>query len=220
MRLPNYFHEAQLFKQGIKMVVGVDEAGRGPLAGPVVAAAVVFDSLHAVKFFYRLGARDSKKISPKTRSQLCDQIKKKCRWSVGVVTENEIDAINIFHAALKAMRETLQALELTSAAVLVDGPWRIRDLAHKQRPIVGGGGLSVAIACASIVAKVTRDAMMIDLHSKIPQYGFDQHKGYATQEHYTRLKTFGASPVHRQTFLKPGAPTMEVYGSETSISIV
>jgi ribonuclease HII len=177
------------------LLAGVDEAGRGPLAGPVVAAAVILDDEQPI-----VGLADSKKLSPRTRDRLYDEIRAKALCCcIAEATVEEIDEINILQATMLAMRRAVEGLRLKPAMVQVDGN-RIPVLTVPAQAIVGGDDLVQAISAASILAKVHRDRLCARLHEAYPQYGFDGHKGYATIEHLTALRTHGASPVHRRSF--------------------
>lgn len=183
---------------GFVHVAGVDEVGRGCLAGPVVAAAAVLAPDRYVP-----GIADSKVLTPLDRERLFDAIvDTAAAWSVAVVDAGEIDRLNIHRASLLAMRQAVTSLEPLPGFVLVDG-FRIPDLVMPQRPIAGGDRRSTAIAAASILAKVTRDRLMCELHAQDPRYGFDRHKGYATRDHLDAVARFGYSPVHRRTFRPP-----------------
>jgi ribonuclease HII len=183
---------------GFCHVAGVDEVGRGCLAGPVVAAAVVFDPRRAVS-----GVADSKTVPPAERERLYEEIAGAAvAWAAAIVSPGEIDRLNIHRASLRAMREAVMALSPLPGFVLVDG-FPIPDLVIAQRAVVGGDRKSSAIAAASIVAKVTRDRLMLALHGEDPRYGFDRHKGYATREHLDAVGRFGYSPAHRRTFRPP-----------------
>ena len=183
---------------GYAHVAGVDEVGRGCLAGPVVAAAVVLRSEE-----YVAGVADSKVLTAAERERLFEQITVAAVcWTVSIIEVDEIDRINIHKASLKAMRESILALIPLPGFVLVDG-FRIPDLLMPQRPIIGGDRRSTAIAAASILAKVTRDRIMLALHDDDPRYGFNRHKGYATREHLDAVSRFGYSPRHRRTFRPP-----------------
>ena len=174
---------------------GVDEAGRGPLAGPVVAAAVILDDLRPVQ-----GLADSKALSPARRERLYEQIMATSLCcSVGQASVEEIDALNILQATLLAMQRAVQGLRLRPAKVLVDGN-RLPRLPMLAEAIVGGDARVPAISAASIVAKVTRDRWCEQYHQHYPQYGFAAHKGYGTAEHLAALQVHGASPEHRRTF--------------------
>ena len=181
-----------------EFVCGVDEAGRGPLAGPVVAGAVIFPK--DVDILY---INDSKKLSAKKREELYDVIREKAlSCAVGIATAEEIDALNILQATYEAMRRAIGGLSVTPDMLLVDAV-HIPDVAMQQVGIVKGDAKSVSIGAASILAKVTRDRMMAEYDSTFPGYGFAKHKGYGTAEHYAAIKKQGASPIHRMSFLKP-----------------
>ena len=186
------------------LIAGVDEAGRGPLAGPVVAAAVIIPA-----DFPKSGLKDSKKLTKKEREFFFALIKEKAlAFEVALVDAEEIDRINIFQATLKAMAESVRGLRETPEKVLVDGNRTIPGIKLPQEAIVKGDSLHPAIMCAAIMAKVTRDRLMNDLHKKYPQYGFRAHKGYGTKLHLTNLKLHGPSPAHRKSF----APVRELLG--------
>lgn len=187
--------DAQLQAGCAGLVAGVDEAGRGPLAGPVVAAAVIFRR-RPVKL---PGLDDSKRVSPKSREKLFRQIISQALVGIASVSESVIDEVNIFQATRLAMRQAVLALSQTPELILVDGRISI-DLPPRQKSIIRGDGTSAVIAAASIVAKVYRDSYMRELDRLYPEYGFSIHKGYPTPEHLRRLRLKGASPVHRQTF--------------------
>jgi ribonuclease HII len=191
-----YRMERKYWDNGCQVVVGVDEAGRGPLAGPVVAAAVVFH-----KAEYIQGLNDSKKISAAKRFYLEQEITKKALcYSVGIVDNNIIDEINISNAGFLAMTEAINSLSVQSGVVLVDG-FEIPQLPFKQLAVIKGDQHCASIAAASILAKCTRDRLMFQFHSQFPQYRFDLHKGYGTQYHYEALEIYGISPIHRKSFL-------------------
>jgi ribonuclease HII len=190
--------ENEIRRLGFVHIAGVDEVGRGCLAGPVVAAAVVLWPDR-----YVAGVADSKVLARSDRERLFSKITgASVAWAVAIVDAGEIDRINIHRASLRAMRQAVMALEPLPGFVLVDG-FRIPELVLPQRPIIGGDRKSTAIAAASILAKVTRDQLMRDLHAQDPRYGFDRHKGYATAEHLEAVGRFGYSPVHRRTFRQP-----------------
>ena len=177
------------------LVAGVDEAGRGPLAGPVVAAAVILDDLHPIA-----GLNDSKKLSASRREALFDEIRAKALCcSVAEASVEESDRLNILQATLLAMRRAVQGLRLKPAKVLVDGN-RLPPLEVLAEAIVGGDAKVAAISAASILAKVTRDRQLVELHARHPEYGFDRHKGYGTADHLAALRRHGALPVHRRSF--------------------
>lgn len=189
-------YEQELYDLGIELICGVDEAGRGPLAGPVTAAAVIFKA-----GFILEGIDDSKKLTDKKRRQLLPIIKENSTWSIGIASEKEIDQVNILNATFLAMQRAVAGLEITPQLVLVDGN-RDPKLSLPTKTIVGGDGISASIAAASIIAKVTRDDIMLELDKKYPQYNFAKHKGYPTKEHYKLLGDFGLSPCHRESFFK------------------
>ena len=190
--------ENAIRRMGFVNVAGVDEVGRGCLAGPVVAAAVV---LNPVRYVPRVC--DSKTVTALERSKLYERITRTAvAWSVAAAEPDEIDRINIHQASLRAMQRAVLALAPVPDFVLVDA-FRIPDLLMAQRAVVHGDARCTAIAAASIVAKVTRDRMMHELHSRDPRYGFDRHKGYATQDHLHAVAQFGYSEVHRRSFRPP-----------------
>jgi ribonuclease HII len=177
------------------LVCGVDEAGRGPLAGPVVAAAVILDPGRPIQ-----GLADSKMLSPKRRGVLSEEIRSLAlAWAVGRAEVEEIDALNILHATLLAMQRAIGALGIAPSEVLIDGN-RCPDLPFPARAVVRGDASVPSISAASILAKTVRDAEMHALHARFPDYGFDIHKGYPTAAHVVALWTYGVSPVHRRTF--------------------
>jgi len=192
-RMTRFEREAR--SGGARSVAGVDEAGCGPLAGPVVAAAVIL--LEGVLI---PGVDDSKKLTPEKREELYIEVSARAAAiGVGVVDQTRIDEINIRQAAFEAMRKAIALLKRPVDHILVDG-FRIPLLDLPQTPIIGGDGLSLSIAAASIIAKVTRDRMMMELDRLYPQYGFARHKGYGTGEHFAALRVHGPSPVHRKSF--------------------
>lgn len=177
------------------MICGVDEAGRGPLAGPVFAAAVILDPEHPV-----IGLADSKKLSAKKREQLALEIRVNAlAWAVGISSVEEIDRINILQATLLAMSRAVLALPLRPREVLVDGN-RCPTLDLPMKAIVGGDATIAEISAASILAKTSRDAEMLRLHAQFPQYGFDRHFGYGTAQHLAALSQHGPSLCHRRSF--------------------
>jgi ribonuclease HII len=180
----------------IRYIAGTDEAGRGPLAGPVVAAAVIFD-----KDIWINGVNDSKQLTEKEREHLLPQIIEKClTCSVSVISHNQIEKINILQASLLAMTTSIDRLKLKPDLILVDGN---KGLNHPTRsiPIIKGDSISFAIASASIIAKVARDRIMKRLHLHYPNYNWSKNKGYGTAEHIAAIKTYGPSPLHRMSFL-------------------
>jgi len=178
-----------------KYIAGVDEAGRGPLVGAVVAAAVILDPQNPIE-----GLNDSKKLTEKKRNTLAVEIRQKAlAWSVVSVDEKEIDRINILQASLLAMKRAVESLDQAADFVLVDGN-KCPDLNVEVEAIVKGDSKVAAIAAASILAKVDRDQQMVDLHEQYPQYGFDKHKGYPTKVHMELLIKHGPCPLHRKSF--------------------
>ena len=192
---PSRSLEAAAEARGAKRIAGIDEAGRGPLAGPVVAAAVVLSPDCTIP-----GLNDSKRVSASAREKLFESIERHAlSVAVGMVPPHVIDEINILQATRRAMALAISQLTPPPDHLLIDGPIRL-DLEISQEGIVKGDQLSVSIAAASIVAKVTRDRIMMDLHRRYPEYGFDRHKGYGTQAHRQALQRLGPSPVHRMCF--------------------
>ncbi|SMQ60791.1 RNase HII [Altererythrobacter xiamenensis] len=185
-----------------RLIVGVDEAGRGPLAGPVVAAAVVLGSA------YPEGLDDSKRLSAKRRAELDSHIRHSCVWGVGVIEAEEIDRVNVLIATMRAMtlavERLVERLGCEPEDVLIDGNLtphgRCREWRWKARAIVGGDGLEPAISAASIVAKEWRDRLMLEAAQDHPHYGWERNKGYGTREHMEALRHHGPSPLHRQSF--------------------
>jgi len=194
--VPTFKHEHALREQGILLVAGIDEAGRGPLAGPVVAAAVIFLDHRRPK-----GLNDSKQLTPDKREALFDKLTSAPHvlWAVSVQDVSVIDRINILRATHQAMREAVSALSQAAEHVLIDG-LPVPDFPLPQTALVGGDGLSFSIAAASVIAKVTRDRIMVELDQTYPHYGFALHKGYATEVHLARLREHGPCPVHRFSF--------------------
>lgn len=196
--MERFEYELLAMEQGFDPVCGVDEAGRGPLAGDVYAAAVILP-----KQFELPGLNDSKKLSAKKREQLFDSIQAQAvSWCIATASVKEIEELNILNAAMLAMRRAVEGLSVSPALALVDGN---RDPGFVNVPcqtIVGGDGKSASIAAASILAKVARDRYMLELDAQYPQYQFAKHKGYGTKLHYETLKTYGPSPVHRPSFLR------------------
>jgi len=190
-----WFYERMALAQGHCIIAGVDEAGRGPLAGPVVAAAVVLPLDCDID-----GVYDSKQLSPHKRETAFEKIQALAlSIAIGIVEQNEIDRINILQATYRAMRGAIGGLDLQVDVVLVDG-YRIPDLELPQMGIVAGDTKSASVAAASIVAKVTRDRIMCKYDDIFPQYGFANHKGYPTEEHLEKLATHGACDIHRKSF--------------------
>lgn len=174
---------------------GADEAGRGPIAGPVFAAAVILDPDHPIA-----GLKDSKKLSEHRRDELALEIKQYARaWAIAECSIEEIDELNILHASMLAMKRAIESLAIRPELALIDGN-RCPKLAIAAKAIVKGDDKVPAISAASILAKTARDAVMLDLHRQYPEYGFDRHKGYPTAYHLEQLSIHGVSPVHRKTY--------------------
>ena len=179
----------------MKLLCGVDEAGRGPLAGPVVAAAVILHPRRPVE-----GLADSKTLTARRREELAEEIRSRAiAWAVAAASVEEIDSLNILRASLLAMRRAVEALGIKPQRVLVDG-LHCPELGMPMRAIIGGDSRVKSISAASILAKVSRDASMVTLHHEHPLYGFDRHKGYSTNEHLAALRAHGACPLHRRSF--------------------
>lgn len=180
---------------GIVLLCGVDEAGRGPLAGPVSAAAVILDPMRPIE-----GLTDSKKLSEKQRDRLAPLIRERAlAWAVAYAEVEEIDRLNILQATLLAMRRAVETLSIRPQQVLVDGLY-CPDTGIPSQAIVKGDSKVAAISAASILAKTARDGLMLQLHARYPQYGFDAHKGYPTAAHLAALREYGVSAVHRKMF--------------------
>lgn len=189
--------ENEYFSNGVSVICGVDEAGRGPLAGPVCAAAVILPANLEIP-----GLTDSKKLTDKRRRELFPLIKEKAiAYGIGFASEQEIDDINILQATFLAMERALAQLDVRPELALIDGN-REKNFGMPVKTVVKGDSLSANIAAASILAKVSRDDVMLALAEEYPQYGFEIHKGYGTKAHYEALRTYGASPVHRSSFLR------------------
>ncbi len=198
MSLENMWQiEDSFYAQGCQVICGVDEAGRGPLAGPVCAAAVILP-----KHLEIPGLTDSKKLTDKKRRELFPLIQEQAvAYGIGLSSQEEIDEINILQATFLAMERALSQLDVCPDMVLIDGN-RERDFGVPVQTVIKGDSLSANIAAASILAKVTRDNLMMELAQQYPQYGFEIHKGYGTKAHYEALRQYGASPIHRRSFLK------------------
>ncbi len=189
--------EDESYAEGFQVICGVDEAGRGPLAGPVCAAAVILPPHTRIP-----GLNDSKKLTDKKRRELfpviCEQA---LAYGIGMATEQEIDEINILQATFLAMQRALDGLQVRPDLALIDGN-RQKDFGLPVKTVVKGDSLSANIAAASVLAKVTRDDLMIRQAEQFPEYGFEIHKGYGTKAHYAALEQYGPSPIHRMTFLR------------------
>lgn len=190
-------YENEKYNEGYKIICGVDEAGRGPLAGPVYAAAVVLEKGQTIE-----GVNDSKKLSEKKRELLFNKIINECKdYSIGTASEKEIDELNILQATFLAMKRAVDGLSVKPDCALVDGN-QIPILDCDVTTVVKGDAKSESIAAASILAKVSRDRYMLEMAEKYPQYGFEKHKGYGTKLHYEMIEKYGICDIHRKTFLK------------------
>ena len=189
--------ENSYFNNGIKLICGVDEAGRGPLAGPVCAAAVILPPNIEIP-----GLNDSKKLTDKKRRELSPIIKEQAlAYGIAFANEKEIDDINILQATFLAMQRAIDMLQIKPELALIDGN-REKDFGVPVKTVIHGDSLSASIAAASVLAKVARDDLMLEIAQQYPEYGFDIHKGYGTKAHYAALTQHGPSPVHRMTFLR------------------
>ncbi len=207
--MPNLNEERKLWKRGHRRVVGLDEAGRGPLAGPVVAAAAITINLNRDNIPIRLrelkGIKDSKKLSPKKREEFYKILTNppagglKIEWGIGRVSERVIDKINILEATKLAMKRAIEKLSEKPDFLILDGKMKL-DLPIPQKSIIKADEKVFSCAAASIIAKVTRDRIMRRYHKKYPKYGFDRHKGYPTKLHRRKLKKYGLCKIHRKTF--------------------
>lgn len=188
-------------KKGFKAIAGVDEVGRGPLAGPVVAVACILPSRTKAKF---AGIDDSKKLTAEEREEIFEALisDRGVHYGIGTVSSQDIDKYNIYHASLRAMVQAAIALPVDPDLFLVDGNARPKvDSKYTLETVVGGDAKSLSIAAASIIAKVTRDRIMLKFHNAFPEYGFERNKGYSTPEHLSALKIHGPSPIHRYSFM-------------------
>ena len=194
--MPDFSIENEIKQQGFKAVCGVDEAGRGPLAGPVCAAAVIL--AEEIE-----GLNDSKKLSEKKREALFDEIKEKAlSYSIAFASVEEIEKYNILNATYIAMNRAVEGLETPADFALIDGNRVPTDIKVPCKTVIKGDALSCSIAAASILAKVTRDRLMLEEDEKYPEYNFKKHKGYGTKEHTDAILKYGVSPIHRPSFLK------------------
>ncbi|MBQ8880354.1 MAG: ribonuclease HII [Clostridia bacterium] len=195
--MPSFEYEDRLYSEGYTAVCGCDEAGRGPLLGPVVAAAVILPRDIVIE-----GLNDSKKLTEKKRERLFDIIKERAvAYAVAEASPEEIDEINILNASMLAMRRAVEALEVPADFALIDGN-QSRGFTIPTETVVKGDSISCSIAAASILAKVTRDRQCVELDREYPEYNIAKHKGYPTKEHMDAVRKFGPSPIHRRTFLK------------------
>ncbi len=189
------FYERSIWQNNIQFIGGIDEAGRGPLAGPVVAAVAIFSPFKKIE-----GVKDSKKLSPSKREQLFELITKEALdWGVGIVSERIIEEINILQATRLAMTKAVQNLKIFPEFLLIDGPISL-DIKISQKPIIKGDEKSFSIGAASIIAKVLRDRLMLKYHRLFPKYGFSENKGYPTSKHLNALQKYGPCPIHRRTY--------------------
>lgn len=187
--------EQEILKKGYTLIAGVDEAGRGPLAGPVVAASVIFQPGDIP-----MGIKDSKELSPLQRSRLAEAIKEKAAaWSVAVVSADQIDCLNILQATIRAMTAAVSTLNIRPQYIITDAV-KLPGITIPHLPLVHGDRLCVSVGAASILAKVSRDYLMDRWSMEYPQYGFSKHKGYSTPEHLMALQKYGPCPIHRKTF--------------------
>ena len=193
----DFSYEKEAHENGFEVVCGVDEAGRGPLAGPVFAAAVILPENYSHEIL-----NDSKKLSEKKRDLVYDDIiKDAVAWSVGIATEKEIDDINILNATFLAMKRAVDGLSIKPDLAYVDGN-QYPKTGVKEVTIIKGDSKCMSVAAASIIAKVSRDRFMLKIAEEYPQYQFEKHKGYGTKLHYEMIEQHGVSPVHRKSFLK------------------
>lgn len=196
--MPDYIYENAALEAGYKTVCGVDEAGRGPLAGPVCAAAVVLPAGLQIE-----GLNDSKKLSEKKREELYDIIVKEAvSYSVAFASVEEIEEYNILNATFIAMNRAIEGLNIPADYALIDGNREPKNCKIKCETVIKGDAKSMSVAAASILAKVTRDRLMLEYDIKYPQYGFKNHKGYGTKEHYEKIQENGICEIHRKSFLK------------------
>ena len=195
------------YGKGLSFVSGVDEAGRGPLAGPVVAAAVILS-----KDTFIDGVNDSKKLTEQKRNILFEKTKQtSVSYGIGIVDSKIIDEINILQATFLAMKKALEQLTVKPNLVLIDGNHTIPNLKINQQAIVSGDAKSACIACASILAKVTRDSIMLEYAKQYPQYNFEKHKGYGTKAHLEAIQKYGPCPIHRMTFAPLNSKQPEMF---------
>jgi len=192
--------EKELFAAGYRLVAGIDEAGRGPLAGPVAAACVIIGPDFKISRAELALIRDSKKLSAAQREKAFNLIRKKIKFGVGLVDHKQIDHLNIFQATFLAMKKALAAAGLQPDYILLDGKFKIPGIAIPQRAIIKGDDKIFCIAAASIIAKVARDALMLEYAKKYPLYDFEKHKGYGTKLHLEKIKAHGLSPIHRRSY--------------------
>ena len=196
--MPDYSIEKILYQQGYKAICGVDEAGRGPLAGPVCAAAVILPLDLEI-----IGLNDSKKLSEKKREQLYDEITEKAvSWSVAFASVDEIEKYNILGATFLAMERAVNGLKVSADYALIDGNQKPKGIKIPMETVIKGDAKSHSIAAASIIAKVTRDRLLLEYNEQYPVYGFLNHKGYGTKAHIEAIKQYGPCDIHRPSFIK------------------
>lgn len=194
----DYEIEKEYTEKGFRLVCGIDEAGRGPLAGPVCAAAVILPIGTDIE-----GLNDSKKLSEKKREMLFPMIiENATAYGIGFASEQEIDEINILNATFLAMRRAVEALGISPDLLLIDGNQKPKIGVGEEVTVIKGDAKSVSVAAASVLAKVSRDRYMLEKSQEYPQYAFEKHKGYGTKLHYEKIAEYGVSPIHRKTFLK------------------
>lgn len=190
--------EKEYTEKGFQLICGIDEAGRGPLAGPVCAAAVILPIGTEIE-----GLNDSKKLTEKKREMLFPIITKKAiAYGIGFASEQEIDEINVLNATFLAMRRAVEALGISPDLLLIDGNQKPKIGVGEEVTVIKGDAKSVSVAAASVLAKVSRDRYMLEIAQEYPQYAFEKHKGYGTKLHYEKIAEYGVSPIHRKTFLK------------------
>ncbi len=193
--------EKRIFERGLKFVGGIDEAGRGPLAGPVVAACVVLGNNFKIDNKKLKLVKDSKKLSPKRREELFSVIQEEVLdFGIGICDQETIDRINVLEASFLAMKKAISALRQKPDFIVLDGRLPIPNISIQQRVIKEADNTVFCVAAASILAKVTRDRIMLEMHEKYPMYRFDKHKGYGTKLHLEMLEKFGPCPIHRRSF--------------------
>ncbi len=196
--MPDYTYESEALNNGYKLICGVDEAGRGPLAGPVCAAAVILPQGLEIK-----GLNDSKKLTEKRREELFEVIKDVAiSYSIAFGTVEEIEEFNILGATFLAMNRAIEGLETEADFALIDGNRTPKDIKIPSETVIKGDSKSMSVAAASVLAKVTRDRLLLEYDKKYPQYNFAKHKGYGTKEHYAAIEKHGICEIHRKSFLK------------------
>ncbi len=205
MIVPDFSREEKLHKKGYKNIAGIDEVGRGPLAGPVVAAAVVFSGGPSINELIRIGIRDSKMLSSKKRSYLYEKIIEQCDdWAVSIISEEIIDEINILQATKLAMVKAVESLKIKPDFLLIDGNFTLESFPVSQLAIPKADQNVFSVSAASVLAKVTRDRILVEFDGQYPEYGFAKHKGYGTKEHMDALNKKGPCKIHRKSFSPVG----------------